>query len=193
MDVSRALEKRRAYRSLKPAEITGEFMESLVSAATLMPSCYNNQPWRFVFAAGREKLVEMRSAINKGNEWAHAASLMAAVITRKELDCVIKEREYFLFDTGMATAAMILRATELGLVCHPIAGYSPEKTRAALGIPEAWTVAALLIIGKKDETLSPVLSDWQVRQESERPARRPAAAVYSVDKFSDRFEEPNPS
>jgi len=62
---------------------------------------------------------------------------------------VIKEREYYLFDLGMAISAMQLRATELGLVAHPIAGFDNEKARLALGIPDGNMVLTLVIVGMK--------------------------------------------
>jgi hypothetical protein len=39
---------------------------------------------------------------------------------------------YYLFDTGMATAIMILKATDLGLVAHSIAGYDEETIKRVL-------------------------------------------------------------
>jgi nitroreductase len=49
MDVKRAIEERRAYRSLDPAGITDDLINDLAESARLAPSCFNNQPWRFVF------------------------------------------------------------------------------------------------------------------------------------------------
>lgn len=48
MDVRQAIEKRRAYRSLLPVDITPELLEKMATAASLAPSCFNKQPWRFV-------------------------------------------------------------------------------------------------------------------------------------------------
>lgn len=192
MDVKQAIEKRRAYRSFEPVEITKETMTELAKAAQLMASCFNNQPWRFVFIAGKEQLLKMREAINKGNEWTHSASMIIAVFGKKEKDCMIKEREYYLFDIGMATCALILRATELGLVAHPIAGYSPEKAKEILGIPAEYMLIALINVGKKSDKLNPVMSEWQVQQEKDRPPRRALDQIYSVDKYNAKFEEENP-
>jgi hypothetical protein len=51
--------------------------------------------------------------------------MIIAVFSQKDLDCIRRGgREYYLFDTGMATAFMILRAMGLGLVAHPIAGFN---------------------------------------------------------------------
>ena len=113
----------------------------------------------------------MHEALSSGNEWAHKASMIIVVIGKKEDDCVIHDRIYYRFDIGMATEAMILRATELGLVAHPIAGYSPRKTREILDIPDDIDVITLVIVGKHSDKIDPVLSEKQVEAEKERPER----------------------
>ena len=49
MDVKKAITNRRAYRSLKAVEITEELIMDLAECAQITPSCFNNQPWRFLF------------------------------------------------------------------------------------------------------------------------------------------------
>ncbi|UCH89818.1 MAG: nitroreductase family protein [Thermoplasmata archaeon] len=183
MNVKEAIETRRAYRSLEDVEITDELLDDLALSASLAPSCFNYQPWRYVFVSDKAILEKMHEALSQGNEWAHKASLIIAVFSQKDLDCVIKDREYFLFDTGMATAFLILRATELGLVAHPIAGYSPKKVREILGIPEEMTVITLVIVGKKSEELNPVLSEDQVNREKARPERKSRSEFVYMNKY----------
>ena len=115
------LEKRRAYRSLKPLEVTDELIEDLALCAGLAPSCYNKQPWRYIFVYEEEQLKKLQDALAGGNAWAKKASLLVGVFSRKDFDCIVKDREYYLFDTGTATGFLLLRATELGLVAHPMA------------------------------------------------------------------------
>lgn len=172
MNVKDAVENRRAYRSLEPVKITKELIDDLGHCAQITASCFNNQPWQYVFVYEKEKLQEMYEALSSGNEWAKKASMIIAVLGRKEDDCVIHDRIYYQFDIGMATEAMILRATELGLVAHPIAGYSPKKTREILFIPDNVDVITLVIVGKKSEKISPNLSDKQIEAEKERPERK---------------------
>ena len=136
MDVIEAIETRRAYRSLDPVVITEDLVRDLARNAQLAPSCFNNQPVRFVFVYKPEVLKEMHQALSSGNSWAQAASMIVAVYSKAEDDCIIRDREYHQFDVGQSVAFLILRATELGLVAHPIAGFSPKKTREILGIPE---------------------------------------------------------
>jgi nitroreductase len=114
----------------------------------------------------------MHEALSSGNEWAKRASMIIAVCSKKEDDCLIRDREYYLFDTGMATAFLILRATELGLVAHPIAGFSPKKTREILKIPNEMNVITLVIAGKHSDKIYPELSAKQVEAEKERPERK---------------------
>ena len=171
MNVKEAIHKRRAFRSFEPVEITKDFLNDLAECAQLSASCFNNQPWRYIFVYEPEMLEKMHKALSQGNEWAHKASLIIVVLGKKEDDCVIHDRVYCQFDIGMATAHMILRATELDLVAHPIAGYSPRKTRDILGIPDDIDVIALVIVGKKSNKINPVLSDKQVEAEKNRPDR----------------------
>ena len=186
MDVKEAIKQRRAFRSLKPVEITEELIYDLAECARLSASCFNNQPWRYVFVYDPEVLKEMHKALSPGNEWARDASMIIAVFSKKEDDCVIRDRKYYLFDTGMATGSLILRATELGLVAHPIAGYSPKKTREILGIPDEHNVIALVIVGKHSEKISSILSDKQVEAENKRPERIPLDKFVYINKYEEK-------
>lgn len=183
MDVHQAIQERRAYRSLRPVEITDNLIEDLARSAQLAPSCFNNQPWRFVFVRSPEVLAKMHDALSSGNVWAHAASLIIAVFSKPEDDCIIKDRIYHQFGCGLATGFLALRATELGLVAHPIAGFSPKKTREILGIPDEYQVITLIIVGKHSDKISPVLSDSQTAAEKKRPARKKLSEFTFIDRF----------
>jgi nitroreductase len=173
MELKEAIESRRALRSLVPADIDRALIEELARCAALSASCFNNQPWRYDFVAGGEKLEEMYDALAKGNEWARKASMIVAVHSKVEDDCRVGGRDYFLFDTGMATATMILRAVDLGLVAHPIAGFDGSRVKEILGIGEDETVITLVIVGKHADRIDPILSDKQKKAERERPERMP--------------------
>ncbi len=183
MELTDAIKKRRAYRSIEPIDITPESIHDLAEHAGLAPSCYNKQPWRFVFVYGREMLEHIFTALSQGNDWAKKAAMIVAVSSRKDLDCLVKNREYYLFDTGMATAFLMLRATELNLVCHPIAGYDEEKVKTILAVPDDFTVITLLIVGKKSDTISPLLSEKMAESETKRPPRLQFSDYCFVDKY----------
>ena len=185
MKVIEAIENRRAYRSLDPVEITDDLIQDLARSAALAPSCFNSQPWRFVFVRDPEVLREMHGALSRGNEWIQDASMIIAVFSRAEDDCQIRDRIYHQFDVGMATAFIILRATELGLVAHPVAGYSPRKVRAILGIPKEMQVITLVNVGKHAETLHDKLTDQQKEVEKARPERLPFDKYAYIDRYQE--------
>jgi nitroreductase len=183
MDVKEAIRLRRAYRSLDPVEIGDDLIRDLAGSASLSASCFNNQPWRFVFVRDPGTLSELHKALSRGNEWVRDASMIVAVFSRKEDDCVVRGREYHLFDVGMATAFLILRATELGLVAHPIAGYREKRVKEALGIPEEMRVITLLNVGRHSEMLRDSLTEEQKAIEGERPERLPLEKFAYVDRY----------
>jgi nitroreductase len=191
MELHDAIAVRRAYRSLDPVEITEAMVREVMDDVRLAPSCFNNQPWRFVFVFESAALAAMKSALNKGNAWAQSASMIVAVASRKDLDCVIpakdyQEREYFLFDAGMAAAYLILRLTERGLVAHPIAGYSERAAKQAIGMPDDMKLITLIIVGRKASSVSAVLSDSQKASEAARPSRKPFEEVAFLNAYTPR-------
>jgi nitroreductase len=186
MDVKEAIQKRRAYRSLDPVDITEDLIKDLAGCAQLSASCNNNQPWRFVFVFEHDMLKKMHEVFPKGNAWAMSASMYIAVLSKKDYDCIIDDRVYHQFDTGMATAFLILRAIELGLVSHPIAGYSPQKTREILGIPDNIEVITLVIVGKHSKTINPILSEKQIASEKQRPERFPFEKFVYLNRYSNK-------
>ena len=188
MELKETMRERRAFRALDPVTITAQMVRQVMEEVRLAPSCFNNQPWRFTFVFEPAPLAAMKAALSKGNAWAQAASMIVAVASRRDLDCVIpakddQEREYFLFDTGMAAAYLILRLTEMGLVAHPIAGYGEKAAREAIGMPNDMRLITLLIVGKKAPGISATLSDSQKASEATRPARKPFEDVAFLNAF----------
>jgi nitroreductase len=188
MNIGEVIEKRRAYRSIDPISLSKNELHQLETAIRLSPSCFNNQPWRYVFVTDEKKRKEMRSVLSKGNEWAYYASMYVAVCARKTDDCVIYDREYFLFDTGIATGFLMLQATDLGFVAHPIAGYSPKKTREILGIPNDMQVITLVVIGKKKDELRKELSEKQQEVERKRPERKKINEIIYYNKYDGKLD-----
>jgi nitroreductase len=184
MTLKDIVDTRRAYRSLGPVRITEDMIRDLADHAGLAPSCFNNQPWRYVFVTDEAVLKELQGAMSRGNEWTGLGSMVVAVFSKDKLDCVVKDRTYHLFDTGMATAFMILRATEMGLVAHPIAGFNPREVKRILCIPEDMDLITLLIVGKKKEEMDPVLSLKQAEMEETRTERLDFGAIGFLNKYT---------
>jgi nitroreductase len=183
MTLDELINTRRAYRQLRAVPISDETVRQLAGSAALAPSCFNNQPWRFVFVRDPQQLQKVFAAMSKGNEWTFDAAMVIAVASQRDKDCLVKEREYYLFDAGMATAFLILKATELGLVAHPIAGYDEEKAKSVLGIPAEMRLITLVNCGTHSETPSANINAKQIEGEKTRPPRLPLAEIMRLDRY----------
>ena len=67
MHVKEAISTRRAYRSLDPVPISDKLIKELAWSSSLAPSCFNNQPWRFVFVLDPDVLQETHAALSTSN------------------------------------------------------------------------------------------------------------------------------
>jgi len=175
MEFDAVVKKRRSLRSYAPVEVTDALIKDLATVAGLAPSCSNKQPWRFVFVRSPGMLERMFATLAPGNAtWAKQASLIVAVWPKADLDCRTPDgRDYFQFDTGMASAFLMLAATARNLEAHPIAGFDPKAAQEVLALPVDAQVITLVIMGGHSQEISPTLTDWQVKAETERPPRLP--------------------
>ncbi|MFX1277403.1 MAG: nitroreductase family protein [Promethearchaeota archaeon] len=187
MEVKEAINKRRAYRSLESVEITDDLIKDLAESAKLAPSCMNNQPWKYIFVKNKEVLSKIFDTLPPTNAWVKKASLIIGVVSKPENDCILGERLYYLFDTGMATGFIILRATELGLVAHPIAGFNEDKVKEILNIPNEMRLITLVNVGKHSNEVNPVLSDNMKLGEKQRPPRKPLDEFAYLDRYENSF------
>lgn len=183
LDVVDAVRARRAKRVLSQKHIEDAEIMSMVEAARLSASCFNNQPWRMIFCRGGPALAGVKEALAKGNVWATRADTIVVIAARGPDDCQLSDRrDYYGFDCGLAVGQMLLRATELGIVAHPIAGYEPAKVRAALGIPDEFVIVTLVICGYPG-TDDSLLSEKQKGWEAARPERKPVGENFFVDRW----------
>ena len=175
MNVTNAVSLRRSKRAFSSVPITKEEKESLIEAMRLSPSCFNNQPWRVILVDDQPGLEQVWGCLPVGNAWATRAPMVMAVCSRADDDCRLSDdRDYHLFSCGLAVGEMLLAATELGLIAHPIAGYDPVKVKSILGIPEDLVLITLIICGHPGDDMS-LLSDKQKTDEQVRPTRKPVS------------------
>jgi glutaredoxin-dependent peroxiredoxin len=178
MEVREAIQERRAKRMFDTRPVEEEKTMLLVEAMRLAPSCNNNQPWRVVVVDDRESLGDIREGLSRGNSYAKNAPLVFAVCARLEDDCHLSDRrDYFLFGCGLAVGEMMLQATELGLIAHPIAGYDPLMVKRNLNIPDDYVLITLVNIGYPGTDAS-MLSEKQMEAETKRPERKPIGDIF---------------
>lgn len=139
---------RRAKRALSGKKISAEVIHRVMTAATLAPSCFNNQSWRFLVVTEDEALKMLHVALSEANYWVKQAPAVVVVATKLEFGCRLSDRrDYALFDCGLATENLMLQGIKEGLYVHAIAGFDPIKIKTAFNIPEEYIVITLVAMG----------------------------------------------
>ncbi|MHB1382323.1 MAG: nitroreductase family protein [Thermoleophilia bacterium] len=164
------LYKRHASRAIATQAIPEEVVAELVEAARLAPSCYNRQPWRYIFMTTDAALALGRAALSGGNAvWASRAPLLIAAYSRKKDDCVTSDgRAYHQFDLGISVMSLMLMATERGLTARPMAGFDAAAVRGAFALKEEDEPLVMIAVGYPDEDESYLPEDKQGRDRQPR-------------------------
>ncbi|HZM89102.1 MAG TPA: nitroreductase family protein [Blastocatellia bacterium] len=137
----------RAFEEGRPVE--REKVLTLLEAARWAPSCFNDQPRRFLVFDGSnsDALERARACLDSGNAWALKAPVLMLSVSRETFEKNGKPNRWAQHDTGLATENLLLEAVELGLAAHPMAGYDADRARSEFGIPEGFTPIAMIAIG----------------------------------------------
>lgn len=137
------------HRTLSSDELRPQLMQ-LFEAARWAPSEYNTQPWRFIYGLhGTLEWNKLFDTLAEGNKrWATNAGALILVLssTKRENG---KPAPTHSFDTGLAVAQLLLQATELNLVAHPIAGFDHSAVRQQFKIPADYTIEAMVVVGQQ--------------------------------------------
>ena len=122
---------------------------TLLEAARWAPSCFNEQPWRYLVFDGTdpEAMERARSCLVEGNAWALKAPVLMISIARDNFTHNEKPNRTAQHDVGLASENLVLEVVELGLVAHQMAGFDAARARSEFNIPEGFTVLAMIAIG----------------------------------------------
>lgn len=131
--------------------VAREDIISLIEAARWAPSCYGDQPWRFIVfdkVTNESAWEKALDCLGEGNRvWAKDAPLLFLSVADSVLSQNGKLNRWGQYDTGAATENLCLQATALGLMVHQMGGYDADKTREVFSIPEQFTPMAMMTVG----------------------------------------------
>lgn len=140
-------------RAFDATPLSRQQLDSLFEAARWSPSCYNEQPWLFLFATSDEDRKRFLPVLMEANRvWANRAPLLMFLLCRKNFTFNGKANRHASFDAGAAWMALALQARKLGLHAHAMAGFSREKAYVVLGVPvEEYDIMAAIAVGRRAE------------------------------------------
>jgi len=148
MNIISVIKKRQSPMVFQDKKVELEKIKALIEAARWAPSCFNDQPWKYILV---KKQAITRSAFEKalsfGNAWAKAAPYLVAVAANPKDDCNMNDLPYYAYDCGMSVMNFTLEAEHQGLRAHQMAGYDEKKVKKALKIPAKYRVIVVFALG----------------------------------------------
>lgn len=172
-----ALEKRRSIRAYRPDAVPGELLDKIIYAASLAPSSFNEQPWRYYILTGesRQRLGEImvqgthfleeyiqmlghemnEHVLRWYSELGHAPVVVVCTLQNTD-DELMRDNGYLAI--GSSIQNMLLTATELGLgSCYMTFSYwVRDELAGMLGVPEDRTIVGLIALGyPAEEPIAP--------------------------------------
>jgi len=116
--------------------------------------------------------------LSEGNrKWAGKAPVLMIVAAHRMFARNGAPNRHAGYDTGAAMAYLTLEATSRGLVVHQMGGFSAQRTRTQLGIPEDFEPMAAVAVGHPAslEAIPPDLTD---REQATRARKRQSEIVF---------------
>ncbi len=166
------IQNRWSPRAIDPNKpVSHDDLLALLEAARWAPSCFNDQPWRFIVCDKSADLASWETAfdtlMDKNRLWAKNAPVLILSVAMANFNHNGKPNRFGLYDTGAASVSLALQASALGLVVHQMGGYDADKARAAFGLPDDCTPMAMMALGYQAEADS-LDEDFKAAELAER-------------------------
>jgi nitroreductase len=138
-------------RAYLDKEVNKKDILTVLEAARWSPSCFNDQPWRFLCWNKFENKVEFDKAFSIlgawNQKWAKNIPVLFATIALENFQSNGKPNRWSQYDLGSATQNLLLQAVDLGLQAHPMGGYDEDKLKETFGIPSNLRVLSMITLG----------------------------------------------
>ncbi|BBL56744.1 nitroreductase family protein [Methylomonas koyamae] len=159
----------RAFAADRP--VSRRDLTALMEAARWAPSCFNDQPWRFIvcdkFSDGEAWQIALSAVAEKNRLWAHNAPVLLLAVAMNNFNHNGKPNRWAPYDTGAAALSICIQATALGLAAHQMGGFDADLARQSFGLPEDCTPMAMIAVGyPADASVLP--EDFQAGERGER-------------------------
>jgi nitroreductase len=148
--VLEVIQQRRSRRAYLESPVEKEKINSLFEAARWAPSSVNEQPWIYLYATKEQTLLydKIFDSLNESNKiWAKHAPLLIVSLIRKTYSRNDMPNLSARYDLGAANALLSLQAAHQGLNVHQMGGFSAEKLRENLNIPNQYETVVVMAIG----------------------------------------------
>lgn len=182
------LRRRWSPRAFSDQPVSHEHLRSLFEAARWAPSSSNEQPWNFLVATKDtpNEYDRLLSCLVDSNQvWARLAPVLAVSVARMVFADEGETNRHALHDVGLCMENLIVQATALGLMVHPMAGFHVEKVREFFELPADHEPVAAMAIGYPGD---PEILPEKLRRRERAPRSRKRIEEFV---FTGRWGEPS--
>jgi nitroreductase len=150
------VKKRQSDRKYLPGAVEREKLERCLETARLAPSASNGQPWKFVVVDDPELVRKVAhqtyGPMMSFNKFATQAPVIVAIVIEKmkvitQIGGYMKDKEYALFDIGIAAEHFCLQAAAEGLGSCMLGWFNEKPIKDLLKIPSAKRLSLLITVG----------------------------------------------
>ena len=150
--VADLIARRWSPRAIDPKRpVSQEQLLGLLEAARWAPSCFGDQPWRYLLwdrftdPAGWQHAFD---CLAEGNRvWVKHAPVLLLSVAVPNFSHNSTPNRWAQHDTGAASENLVLQAAALGLVAHQMGGFDAEQAKSRFGIPADHACMAMIAVG----------------------------------------------
>ena len=132
-------------------QVSQQDIISLLEAARWAPSCFGDEPWRYIVcdkAINEAAWDKAFACLAEGNQsWAVNAPVLILALANTIFSHNDNANRWAQYDTGAATMSLCIQASSLGLMVHQMGGFSADKAADVFSIPDQYTSMAMMTVG----------------------------------------------
>ena len=132
-------------------QVTQTQIIALLEAARWAPSCFGDQPWRFIVWDKNANQTAWQQAFDclapSNQTWVKDAPVLFLICADTLFGHNGQANRWGVYDTGAAAENVCLQATSLGLMAHQMGGFDAKKARETFNVPEQYELMAMMSVG----------------------------------------------
>lgn len=174
----------RAYDAAKA--VSHAQIIALLEAARWAPSCYGDQPWRFIVWDKNTDAQAWQQGFDclvPGNQaWVKDAPVLLLTCADTLFNHNQKPNRWAQYDTGAAAENLCLQASSMGLMAHQMGGFDADKARETFAIPAQYIPMAMVSVGYAADIAT--LEGEVLTRETAARSRRPLGELFFANTWS---------
>ena len=168
----------RAFDASKP--VSQEQVIALLEAARWAPSCFGDQPWRFLVWNKNTDADAWQQAFDclapSNQTWVKASPILMLSCADTLFGHNQSPNRWGQHDTGAAAENLCLQAGSIGLAAHQMGGFNSDLARDKFAIPTQFTPMAMIAIGYQGDANA--LPDELKQRELAERKRKPLGELF---------------